>query len=142
MAVKKRRLTDRRRFISMVSGMLSGLLLTKPGGVQATKSEIKQFMANIETDLLERSKPSKHPAVAWEHYGDGVRLYKKNQVKNIPFCAMNRVGKTIWEYCNGKNTPRKISALIHQKYLVSRQQAYAECLAFIAALKTKGAVQL
>jgi len=126
----------------MVSGMLSGLLLTKPGGVQATKSEIKQFMANIETDLLERSKPSKHPAVAWEHYGDGVRLYKKNQVKNIPFCALNRVGKTIWEYCNGRNTPREISGLIHQKYLVSPQQAYAECLAFIAVLKTKGAVQL
>jgi len=126
----------------MVSGMLSGLLLTKPGGVQATKSEIKQFMANIETDLLERSKPSKHPAVAWEHYGDGVRLYKKNRVKNIPLCAMNRVGKTIWEYCNGKNTPREISALIHHKYLVSRQHAYAECLAFIDALKTKGAVQL
>ena len=58
MAVKKSPLTDQRRFISMVSGMLSGLLLTKPGGAQATKSEIKQFMANIETDLLERSKPS------------------------------------------------------------------------------------
>jgi hypothetical protein len=142
MGAKKSRLTDRRRFISMVSGMLSGLLLTKPGSAQATKSEIKQFMANIETDLLKRSKPSKHPAVAWEHYGDGIRLYKKNQVKNIPFCAMNRVGKTIWEYCNGKNTPWDISALIHHKYLVPHQQAYAECLAFIAALKTKGAVQL
>jgi hypothetical protein len=142
MDAKKRRLTDRRRFISMVSGMLSGLLLTKPGSVQATKSEIKQFMANIETDLLERSKPSKHPAVAWEHYGDGIRLYKKNQVKNTPFCALNQVGKTIWEDCNGRNTPWEISKLIHQKYLVSRRQAYAECLAFIAVLNTKGAVQL
>lgn len=134
--------SDRRRFISMVSGMLSGLLLTKPGSVRATKSEIKQFLANIETDLLARSKPSKHPAVTWEHYGDGIRLYKKNQVKNIPFCATNRVGKTIWEHCNGLNTPWEISAFVHQKYLVSRQQAYAECLAFIAALKTKEAVLL
>ena len=91
MAVKKRRLTDRRRFISMVSGILSGLLLSKPGSAQTTKSEIKQFVANIETDLLERSRPSKHPAVAWEHYGDGIRLYRKNQLKNIPFCAINRV---------------------------------------------------
>jgi hypothetical protein len=142
MDAKNNQLTNRRRFISMTSAMLSGLLLTKPGGVQATKTDIKEFLKNIEIDLLERSKPSKHPAIAGEHYGDGIRLYKKNPGKKIPFCALNRVGKTIWEYCNGKNTPREISELICQTYLVSRQQAYAECLAFIAALKTKGAVRL
>ena len=142
MDTKKSRLTGRRRFISLLSGIFSGLLLTKPGGVQATKSDIKQFLANIETDLLERSRPSKHPLVTWEHYGDGIRLYGKQQGETRPFCALNRVGKTIWEYCNGRNTPREISGLIHQKYLVSQQQAYVECLSFIAVLNTKGAIQL
>jgi hypothetical protein len=142
MDTKKSRLTDRRRFISLLSGIFSGFLLTKPGGVQATKSDIKKFLANIETDLLERSRPSMHPAVTWKHYGDGIRLYGKQQGETRPFCALNRVGKTIWKYCNGKNTPREISELIHQKYLVSQQQAYAECLSFIAVLHTKGAIQL
>ena len=142
MDAKKGLLTDRRRFISLLSGIFSGLLLTKPGGVQATKSEIKQLLKNIETDLLARSRPSKHPSVTWEHYGDGIHLYKKRHVKTRPFCALNQVGKTIWEYCNGRNTPWEISKLIHQEYIVSHQQAYVECLSFIAELNTKGAVQL
>lgn len=142
METKKRTLECRRGFISMLSGIFSGLLLARPGRVQATKSEIKKFLWNIETDILERSRPLKHPSITHKTQGSTIRLYKEQKGELRPMCVMNQAGKIVLDWCNGKNTPRDIARLLQQHYQVTADEAYFDCLTFLAHLKKKGAIEI
>ncbi len=142
METKKRTLECRRGFISMLSGIFSGLLLARPVRVQATKSEIKKFLWNIETDILERSRPLKHPSITHKTQGSTIRLYKEQKGELRPMCVMNQAGKIVLDWCNGKNTPRDIARLLQQHYQVTADEAYFDCLTFLAHLKKKGAIEI
>ena len=135
-------LASRRGFIYTLSGLFSALLLASPKRLFAKKAQVKHLLGSLDMELLEKSMPSKKPSITWTTYGNRTRLYGKNNEKDRPICTMNQTGKTIWEACNGKNKPRDISKMLHEKYLVSLNQAYVDCLAFLARLKTLGAIQL
>lgn len=139
---KEEVLASRRGFICALSGLFSALLLASPKRLFAKKAQVKRLLSGFEMELLEQSKPCKQPSITWTTHGNRTRLYRKNSEKNRSMCTMNQVGKTIWEACNGKNSPRDISIMLHKKYLVSSHQAYVDCLAFLARLKTVGAIQL
>ena len=142
MDTKESIVPSRRGIICTLSGLLSGLLLASPTRLQAKKTQVKNLVGILEMELLEESKPTRHPSISWNIYGDRTRLYRESKGKTRPMCTMNQVGKTMWEACNGKNTPREISKLVHQQYWVSSHQAYVDCLAFLTQLKTVGVIQL
>jgi len=132
----------RRGFIYTLSGLLCGLLLASPARLMAAKTRIKNLLSNLEIEILEKSRPTRHPSITSHSYGDKTTLYRGGYGKARPIGTMNQVGRTIWEGCNGKNTPQDLSKLVHQKYLVSPHQAHVDCLAFLGVLKTKGAIEL
>ena len=140
MDTKKSTRPGRRGFIFALTGLISGLLVARPNRIQATKNDIKKFLWNLETDTLERSRPLMHPSITCKLNGDAMSLHRKGETQ--PTFTVNRVGRTIWEACNGKNTCRDISKQVHDKYLVSSHQAYVDCLAFLSVLKTKGVILL
>ena len=135
-------LATRRGFIFTLSSLFSALLLASPKRLLAKKTQVKQLVDSLEMELLEKSKPSKQPSITWTTYGNRTRLYGKNNEKDRLICTMNQTGKAIWEACNGENKPRDISKMLHKKYLVSLNQAYVDCLAFLARLKRAGAIEL
>jgi hypothetical protein len=55
---------------------------------------------------------------------------------------MNQTGQIIWEGCNGKNTPRDIAGLLEQRYQVTAEEAYIDCLTLLADLRKRGAIEL
>lgn len=140
MDAKENIMASRRGFIYTLSGLLSGLLIASPTPLMAMKRRIKNLLGSLEIEILEKSRPIRSPAITANSYGDKTTLSKKVKGKTHQICIMNQTGKTIWETCNGKNTPQDISELVFQKYLVSSHQAYVDCLAFLAWLKTMGAV--
>lgn len=132
----------RRQVITALFGVFPGLLFAKPAGALTTKSKIKHILGKIEAERWERSRPSRHPSFTWKSDKDTTCLFLKGAPDLRPLFTMNRVGRTIWEGCDGTNTPGEISKLIREKYLVSSRKADTDCLSFLAALKTKGAIRL
>jgi hypothetical protein len=135
MDIKDRVVANRRGFIRTLSGLLSALLLANPTRLLARKTEIKDLISNLELELLERSRPIRNPSITWHTHGDRTSLYIEIEGRAQPMCAMNQVGTTIWEACNGENTPRDISNVVDRKYQVSSRQAYVDCLTFLVYLK-------
>ena len=140
MVTTERTLAGRRGFIYALTGLISSFLIPKPISVRATKNEINMLLCNLETDIMERSRPSMHPSITCKLNGDTMSIFGKGETR--PVCRFNGVGRTIWEACNGKNTCWDISKQIHKKYLVSHHQAYVDCLAFLKVLKKKGVILL
>jgi len=132
----------RRGFICALSGLLSGLLFVNPARLRGKKTKIKNLLGNLEIEVLEKSRPIRHASITWNTYGDRTILWVKTKGETRPMSAMNQVGKTIWEGCNGENTPRDISKVVCKKYQVSSHQAYVDCLAFLARLKAVEAIQV
>jgi hypothetical protein len=133
---------NRRGFISTFSGLASAVLLTSPKRLFARKREIKHLIGNLEIELLEKSKPIKDPSIICNTHGDATRLFKESKGKAQPICTMNHTGKAIWDSCNGENSPRDISQIIHQTYLVPAHQVYVDCITFLARLKSVGAIHI
>jgi len=142
MDTRENRTASRRGFIRSLSGLVAGLLLASPARLQARKTKIKNLLGNLEIEILEESRPRRHPSISWNTHGDTTRLYRGGKGKTRPVYAMNQVGKTIWDGCNGENTPRDISKLVRQQYRVSSDQAYVDCLTFLGRLKSVEAIQL
>jgi len=142
MDTKEKRLANRRGFVCAMSGMLSGLVFASPTRLLAKKAKIKNLLINLEAEILEKSRPTRHPSITCDTCGDTASLYMETKGEARPMCSMNQVGKTIWEACDGKNSPRDISILVHNRYQVSSHEAYVDCLAFLARLKAMGAIQL
>jgi len=142
MDAEKNRLAGRRGFIFTITGLFSGFLLAKPTPVRATKTKIKKLLGNLEAEMLEASRSTRASSIVLKNHGDTTTLYEKGDGKTRPLCSLNPTGRTIWERCNGKNTPRVISKLVHQEYSVSPHQAYLDCLTFLARLRTMGAIQV
>jgi hypothetical protein len=120
--------TERRSFIATMAGISLGILFASPNRLHAAKASIKDLVCSLEAEILEKSKPTRHPSIAWN--------------TSRPVAAMNGAGKTIWEACNGRNTPRVISGIIHEKYFVSYSQAHDDCLDFLTRLKAAEVIQL
>jgi hypothetical protein len=134
MKKKEKLISSRRGFICTLSGILSGILFAGPTRLQAKKIQIKELLRDMDFEILERSMPARNPSIICnDSAGDGKIKY---------ICGMNPVGMTIWEECNGRNTPRDISRLLHNKYRVSPNNAYVDCLVFLTRLQQIGAIQL
>lgn len=138
---KKRISNCRRRFIYGLSGMFSGLLLAHPQHIRGSKG-IKKILRKIELETLQTARPLRHPSISWKNSGDSIGLYKKEKGTTRYLGNINPVGKTVWEACDGNNTPVEISTRVHQKYFVSPRQAYLDCICFLAVLRSKGAIQI
>lgn len=141
---RTRALVCRRGFITTMSGLLSGIFLTrdKPLHARLHSEQNKQLLNNLEMDAIETSTPLRHPSITWKIEGDKILLYGKIARKTHPLCIMNDVGKTIWESCNGMNTPKDISKVVCKRYLVSPLRAYNDSLLFLAKLKKVNAIQI
>ena len=134
--------TDRRGVISILAGILGGLLFSRPKRLRATAPEFKQILSTIEMEVLENSRPKRHPAISWHNHGDKTILSWKGRGQQRPKTALNRVGMIIWEGCDGDNTVREIARFLEQSYKVSPGRAYVDCLTFLAALFKKGMIQI
>ena len=137
---KRRKSFGRRGFILSLAGAFSGVLLSGGKSLHAGFPQIKRIVRNLERDLIEKSRPARAPSVLCRAERDKAELYRKSLGEAEPICKMNQVGKFVWDACNGKNTPRKISRLIEGKYAVSHAEAYEDCLGFLAGLKNVGAI--
>ena len=135
-------MTDRRGAISTLAGIFTGLLFSRPKRLRATVPELKQILSTIEIEVLEKSRPKRHPAISWHSHGDKTTLFWKGRGEPRPTAALNGVGMIIWEGCDGKNTAREIASFLEQSYKVSFGRAYVDCLTFLAALFKKGMIQI
>jgi hypothetical protein len=143
MKKKKNLISGRRGFICTLSGILSGILFAAPSRLQAKKTEIKELLRDMDFEILESSKPEKNPSIICNDSPSGkISLFRKEDGKIKYICAMNPVGMTIWEECNGSNTPRDISKLLHDKYRVSPNSAHVDCLVFLMRLRQVGAIRI
>ncbi len=137
----EKKLAGRRGFMVSLAGLLSGFFLASPKRVKARKPEIKDFLRNLEMEVMEKSRPRRQPSIVWSSDCEAKTvLSRKGEVRSI--CALNRAGKTIWEGCNGKNTPKDIAGLLQQHYDVTAEGAYLDCLTFLVDLKKKGAIEV
>jgi len=132
---------NRRDFICVLSGMVSLALLASPKRLLAKRTQIKNIVANLELEMLERARPQKDPSVMEREQMGETYLFRKTDGQAQPLCGVNHTGKTIWEACDGENNPRAMSRLVQQAYQVSSQQADADCLNFLVQLKRIGAIQ-
>ena len=130
---------SKRRFIGLMSGLLSGFFFCRPGRTRAATSDIKHVLGNIELESMIRSTPRKNPAITWKQNGETTLLVREG---SHPLLEINRTGKMIWDACNGKNTPEDISEIVQRTFQVDTHKAYVDCLFFLRRLITRGAVQL
>jgi hypothetical protein len=142
MVEKPKILSGRRGFMCALSGMASVVLFASPKRLLAHKAHLNNLIDTLEMEVLEESRPTKHPSITWDTSGNQTSLFKHNRGEAQPLCIINLAGKIIWEAINGRRTPQDISILIHQKYRVSPRQAYFDCLTFMAQLKRVGAIQV
>ena len=132
---------SRRRFIGTFIGLLPGILLASPKRLQAAKPGIHDFLRQMDFEILPSSRPERVPGVLCNTLEDTSTLYREKRGKKDPVCSMNPMGKTIWEACDGKNRPKEISQMIHDRYLVSKSRARLDTLGFLWQLKKIGAIQ-
>ncbi len=141
MELNKDLLTGRRGFIKFLAGLFSGLFLAIPKRGQARSPEIKNLLRNLEIEAIKKSRPKRRPSITWNSEGEAITiLHRKGEAK--PICALNRVGKTILDECNGRNTPKKIARLLQENYQVTAKDTYADCLSFLVDLNKRGVVEL
>ncbi len=129
---------SRRRFMGVVSGAFSGFFLLGSGHTQTTRTEIKQILDNLAVESLIDSTPRRHPNVYCKRKGERAFLFRSGCLQ--PIAEMNETGRMVWKRCNGKDTPRDISAVITEAYEIDAHQAFVDCLLFIAVLKAKNAI--
>ncbi|MBC8178676.1 MAG: PqqD family protein [Desulfobacteraceae bacterium] len=132
----------RRGFVLTVAGTFCGVLFSGGRSLYAEIPKIRGIVRDLERDLIEKSRPMRDPSFLCRTAGDKTGLFRKTAGGEQPICRMNRMGRFIWETCNGKNTPREISRLIEQKCAVSHAKAYEDSLPFLVELKNAGAIRI
>ena len=132
--------TGRRRFLSLMSGISAGLLITDGKRVSAAKNDLKQILEAVEAEKIIQSHPKRHPAISWQQIGDSAVLNKKG--KEDPLCRLNRTGTIIWNACNGRYSPSDLAHIVYRSFQIDAHQAHMDCLCFLAALNSKGAILL
>lgn len=55
--------------------------------------------------------------------------------------VLNEVGRVIWELIDGQRTPAELTAAVVAQYEVTTEQAQADVQAFLADLRTRGAIR-
>jgi len=132
---------SRRGFISTFGGILSGIILAGPKQLNASaKPEIRDLLSQLELQTIISTRPKRDPSVICRTSGERVTLYREKRGKKIFLKNMNRAGKIIWDACDGQNSPKEISRLIHERYIVSRHRAWIDTFSFLANLKRIGAI--
>ena len=141
----KKKKSERRNFLAACSGLLGSLLLPGLGRTVEPKAKFKQMMCQVELEALSTARPVRSPAMLWEiSEGNRLRIYwkkPKNQGAAEPYYEMNEVGEAIWRACDGRKTPAEIAGMLQRRYSVFRSRAYADCLSFLAELKTRGLIE-
>ena len=150
MAMKKMRkdtcvmqdiVASRRGFIFTLAGFLSGIILAGPKQLRAAaKPEIRDFLSQLELETIRSTRPRRDPAVICRTSGEKFALYREKRGKRLFLSIMNPEGKMIWDACDGRNSPKEISQLIHEQYLVSRHRAWVDTFSFLTDLKRIGAI--
>jgi Coenzyme PQQ synthesis protein D (PqqD) len=132
--------SSRRGFIGTFLGLLPGILLASPGRLQAAKPEIQNLLGQMELERLISSKPERDPSVLCQNSVDTNTLCRLNGGEEEPLGRINSVGKIIWDACDGSKSPKNISETLHNRYLVSKHQAWTDTLLFLGRLKKIGAI--
>ena len=133
--------TSKRRFITTFGGILSGIILAGPKQLKAAaKPEIKNLLSQLELQAIRSTRPRRNPSVICRTSGEKVALYRERRGEKIFLKNMNQTGKMIWDACDGRNSLKEISQLIHERYLVSRHRAWIDTFSFLASLKRIGAI--
>ena len=132
---------SRRGFISTLAGLLSGIILAGPKKLKAAaKPEIRDLLPQLELQAIRSTKPRRDPSVICRASGERVALYREKRGGKLFLSSMNPTGKMIWDVCDGRNSPKEISELIHKRYLVSRYRAWIDTFSFLVNLKRIGAI--
>jgi len=132
--------SSRRGFIGTFLGLLPGIVLVSPRRLQAAKPEIQDLLSQMALETLISSRPQKDASVTFKISGDKSTLYREKRGEMGPVCNLNAMGKIIWDACDGKKSPKDISEMLHNRYLVSEGQAWTDTLVFLARLKKIGAI--
>lgn len=130
-------LFTRRTFSRLVAGMAIAGFFSQTKRIRACLMAIAH---GGETAMMDRSMPLKSPGIDCVAKGDAAIFSRRGDEK--PLFATNLPGKWIWEACDGKTPPRKISSKIHQTCDVSRRRAHQDCVAFLCQLKRKGFIKV
>jgi hypothetical protein len=129
----------RRGFVYTVASFFSGSFLAWGRHSHGAVARAKRFVAHVEQNVLEQSKPVRDPDINCV-FEDNLLVYRKG--KDRPLCTINEVGKAILDQCDGLHTPEDMARFLCRKYQVSYDNAYEDCLSFLAKLKSLGAIRL
>jgi hypothetical protein len=86
------------------------------------------------SDFL-KVKPARNPYVRWKETKKGVRIFTSG--KRID---LDKIGMTVWEACDGKNTVEDIAQILHEKYEMVMSQAEMSLSIYFEQLAKKGLV--
>jgi len=131
----------RRGFISALAGLLPFAVIPGTKDLHAAVPGLRDLARQMDLQALQRSRPKKNPSMFCRANSGKTLLYRENRGKQEQLCALNQTGKTVWDACNGKNMPGDISEQLHERFFVSRRQAWADTMLFLGRLKEIGAIQ-
>ena len=133
-------ITSRRSFVCKLMGLIPGFLLVNSKELRAAKQETKDFIGQLEMEILRISRPKRNPLMMCRASKEGTTLYLKEEGEEIPIYMMNPTGYMIWKACDGSRSFKEISQLIHERYRVSKQEAQSDALLFLSLLKKTEAI--
>jgi hypothetical protein len=135
--------TERRRFISAVSGLLAGLFLPAASKAELSKRDcIRQFIRNVETDNWHQARPRRQPGSLLQSGPAGFVISTAANGRPITVCSINRTGAAVWQACTGSNSLRDIAAILSRKHAVPQSRAYVDSLCFLIDLHRRGLVEV
>ena len=82
-------------------------------------------------------KPTRSPYVSWKKTRKGVKIFTSE--KKI---SLDKIGTTVWEMCDGKNTVEDIAQILHGKYNMMMSEAETALSVYFEQLIKKGLVVL
>ena len=131
---------NRRGFLAFWSVFLPGIALVSPRRLYARKEELKLLYHALQSESLQRILPKRNTSLVLREVGvDRYALYKKRELS--PHYALNSVGKTIWDACDGNNSIHEISEIVHQRYRVSFERSVEDCSSFLREMLAIGVIQ-
>ncbi len=122
------------------AGGAVGVLIPGNGVSLAADKWVKPVLWQMETEALLHARPIRNPAVSITRNAAGKTLILPKAGGSTAERTLNDVGWLIWNTCDGKHTVVQIAERITRHFDTRKDQAYADCLAFLFHLKLFNAV--
>ena len=90
----------------------------------------------VGSDFL-KVKPARNPYVSWKKTRKGVRIFTGEKKIDL-----DKIGTTVWDACDGKNTVEDIAQILNEKYNMVMSEAERSLSVYFEQLVKKGLVVL